>query len=179
MTFETDSYSSVLASKNSQMELQDRQLADYREKLHGATPDEAKARIDALERQLGDLRREFAPRKLTQVQREKFALAISKLTSSTIQIANDMSVADSAGYANEFRVLFQRAGWKVSSPSVLGPGAIPASGLGIQVGDQRALSDIERGIADAMKEAGIPYDLIRGRPSPGADVGLLITSALH
>ena len=31
------SYSTVLASKNSEIELQDRQLADYREKLQGAT----------------------------------------------------------------------------------------------------------------------------------------------
>ena len=43
------SYSAVLASKNGQIELQDRQLADYRDKLKGATPEEAKAKIDALE----------------------------------------------------------------------------------------------------------------------------------
>ena len=43
------SYSALLSSKNGQIELQDRQLADYREKLKGATPEEAKAKIDALE----------------------------------------------------------------------------------------------------------------------------------
>lgn len=43
------SYRRVIASKNGQIELQDRQLADYREKLKGATPEEAKAKIDALE----------------------------------------------------------------------------------------------------------------------------------
>jgi len=36
------SYSRVLASKNAQIELQDRQLADYRDKLHVASPQEAK-----------------------------------------------------------------------------------------------------------------------------------------
>jgi hypothetical protein len=36
-------YSGVLASKNGQIELQDRQLADYRQKLDGASPDQAKA----------------------------------------------------------------------------------------------------------------------------------------
>jgi hypothetical protein len=39
-------YGGVLASKNGQIELQDRQLADYRDKLKGATPEEAKAKID-------------------------------------------------------------------------------------------------------------------------------------
>jgi hypothetical protein len=46
------SYSGVLASKSGQIELQDRQLADYREKLKGATPEQAKETIDALERTL-------------------------------------------------------------------------------------------------------------------------------
>ncbi|MDB5608585.1 MAG: hypothetical protein JWP25_5485 [Bradyrhizobium sp.] len=46
------SYTGVLANKNSQIELQDRQLADYREKLKGATPEEAKAKIDTLEHTL-------------------------------------------------------------------------------------------------------------------------------
>jgi hypothetical protein len=45
------SYSGVLASKNGQIELQDRQLSDYREKLKGASPEEAKAKIDSLEEQ--------------------------------------------------------------------------------------------------------------------------------
>jgi hypothetical protein len=42
-------YGSVIASKNSQIELQDRQLADYKQKLAGATPDQAKAKIEDLE----------------------------------------------------------------------------------------------------------------------------------
>ena len=42
-------YGGVLASKNGQIELQDRQLADYPDKLTGATPEEAKAKIDARE----------------------------------------------------------------------------------------------------------------------------------
>jgi hypothetical protein len=42
-------YSRVLESKNAQIELQDRQLDDYREKLKGATPEEAKAKIESLQ----------------------------------------------------------------------------------------------------------------------------------
>jgi len=42
-------YSRVLESKNAQIELQDRQLSDYREKLKGATPEEVKAKIESLQ----------------------------------------------------------------------------------------------------------------------------------
>jgi len=43
------SYSTILSNKNSQIELQDRQLGDYKQKLDGATPEQAKAKIEALE----------------------------------------------------------------------------------------------------------------------------------
>src|ERR1700733_5100966 len=42
-------YGSIVASKAGQIELQDRQLADYKQKLDGASPDQAKAKIEALE----------------------------------------------------------------------------------------------------------------------------------
>lgn len=41
-------YSGVLASKNAQIELQDRQIADFKQKLVGAPPDQAKAKIDSI-----------------------------------------------------------------------------------------------------------------------------------
>jgi hypothetical protein len=46
------SYSGVLTSKTGQLELQDRQLADYKQKLNGANPEQAKSRIDDLEARL-------------------------------------------------------------------------------------------------------------------------------
>jgi hypothetical protein len=42
-------YGAIVASKNGQLELQDRQLADYKQKLDGASPDQARAKIEALE----------------------------------------------------------------------------------------------------------------------------------
>jgi len=44
------SYSALLSSKRpAQIELQDRQLADYKQKLDGATPEQARAKIEALD----------------------------------------------------------------------------------------------------------------------------------
>ena len=59
-------YSGRLASKEAEIRLQDRQLADYRDKLHVASPAEAKARIEALEQWL----RRFEPRQLTDDQKK-------------------------------------------------------------------------------------------------------------
>jgi hypothetical protein len=60
------SYSGVLASKNGQIELQDRQLSDYREKLKGASPEQAKAKIDNLEEQARDVRATNRPEPITK-----------------------------------------------------------------------------------------------------------------
>src|SRR4051812_36245276 len=46
------SYSSVLASKNAQLELVDRQLGDYKQKLSGDSPEQAAKKISELEKQV-------------------------------------------------------------------------------------------------------------------------------
>jgi hypothetical protein len=62
------SYGQILASKDAQIQLQDRQITDYKEKLQGATPDQAKARIDDLENRL----KRVEPRGLTDEQKRAF-----------------------------------------------------------------------------------------------------------
>jgi hypothetical protein len=48
-------YKARLANAKSEISLRDAQIADYKEKLHGASPAEAKARMAALEAQLAAL----------------------------------------------------------------------------------------------------------------------------
>jgi hypothetical protein len=50
-------YSAVLSSKNAQLELADRKISDYKEKLNGATPDQAAAAIAGLEKQVASLQK--------------------------------------------------------------------------------------------------------------------------
>jgi hypothetical protein len=59
------SYSAILSSKGSQIELQDRQIADCKEKLKDASPSNAKGRIDTLEARVGRVE----PRQLSPEQR--------------------------------------------------------------------------------------------------------------
>jgi hypothetical protein len=48
-------YGTRLSSKNAQLELSDRQIADYKQKLSGASPDEAKARVADLEKKIEEM----------------------------------------------------------------------------------------------------------------------------
>jgi|SRR5271166_716537 len=50
-------YRTTILSKDAQLELANRQIADYKQKLDGASPDGAKARIDALEKEVANLKK--------------------------------------------------------------------------------------------------------------------------
>jgi hypothetical protein len=101
-------YRSVLASKNGQIELQDRQLADYREKLKGATPEEAKAKIDALEEKV---RNAIGDRwkVLTTDETARFVASIAALPHRRIQVMYSNYLG--RDLAKNFADAFERAGW--------------------------------------------------------------------
>ena len=101
------SYRSTVSSKDAEIALLVRQRDDYKDKLGGASPDEARARIDRLETQIGA----FAPRRLTDDQRMRFA-AILKRLSGTVDIAFDISAADARLLARDFVAAFDSAGWQ-------------------------------------------------------------------
>jgi hypothetical protein len=96
------SYNSVIASKNGQIELLDRQVADYKSKLQGASPDEAKARIDALEARL----KLIEPRRLAGEPRRKFASILSAEPKSSIAIISEAS-GDNLQLAADFAAVFR------------------------------------------------------------------------
>jgi hypothetical protein len=132
------SYSSVISGKNAQIELQDRQLADYRDKLKGATPEEAKAKIDALEEKvrntIGD-RWEV----LTKDESAKLVELVAPLPKRRIQIMYVNYLGKDL--ARSFADVFEKAGW---------PGVVfsEGGGLGEGVGTGRG-----NGIALTLKTA--------------------------
>ena len=101
-------YSGVLASKNGQIELQDRQLADYRDKLKGATPEEAKAKIDALE---DKVRNTIGDRweVLTKDESDKLVSLIAALPKRRIQVMYVNYLGKNL--AKSFADAFEKAGW--------------------------------------------------------------------
>lgn len=124
-------YGGVLASKNGQIELQDRQLADYRDKLKGATPEEAKAKIDALEEKVrntvGD-RWEV----LTKDEFAKLVELLAPLPKRKVQIMYVNYLGKDL--ARSFADVFEMAGWPevvFSEGGGLGEGVSTGRGNGM------------------------------------------------
>ncbi len=106
------SYSGVLASKNGQIELKDRQLADYRDKLKGATPEEAKAKIDALERTVNlTIGRRWDP--LTKPEIAALAVNLTSVPKIRVQIMYENALGKDL--AQSFYDAFKQAGWDDAS----------------------------------------------------------------
>lgn len=123
------SYRAVLNGKNAQIELQDRQLADYREKLNGATPAEAKAEIDALKEKvrhtIGDKWPALSATEITSLK--------GRLASFPKKIRVQIMYENYLGkdLAQSFLEAFKQAGWSsawLTAGSGLGYGVTVGQG---------------------------------------------------
>jgi hypothetical protein len=182
------SYSSQITNLQSRLSLRDDQISDYKSKLDGATPAEARKRLDDLENQVKVL----SARRLTTQQKEKIAKALAGAV-GVIDIAHDMAAADAKAYTGDFALAFRSAGWIVSLPAALGISNPPATGIGLRVRNPAALTTAELVVKRALEAAEIGFDIQKelrpSRPNPtnptGAptmppepDVSILLTTKL-
>ena len=177
-------YSSQISNLQSRLSLRDDQIADYKDKLNGATPDEAKKRLDELETQV----RALSPRRLTNEQKGKLTQALAG-TSEVIEIAQDAAVSDAKAFTGDLATCFQVAGWTVSLPSIFAPGYVPPTGVALRVLNPGSLRPAELNAKKALEAAGIEFNIEGGfRPPnparlaimpPDPDVGILITTKLN
>jgi hypothetical protein len=172
-------YSAQISDLQSRLSLRDDQINDYKNKLSGATPDEAKNRLDALELQVKAL----SPRRLTETQKDKIVQSLRGV-SGNISIAQDMGAPDAKVYTGDLALAFQAAGWAVTLPAVLGVGNPPRTGVGLRVANPAALRPAELATKTALEAAGIAFDIQQETIPPWPissqpDVGLLITTKLN
>jgi hypothetical protein len=133
------SYRGILGSKNAQIELQDRQLADYRDKLKGASPEEAKAKIDALE---STIRTTIGSRwkPLTQDESARLTAAVAPLPKRRIQVMYGNQLGKDL--AQSIADAFTKAGWTeviFSEGGGLGIGVSTGRGNGMALTLKRAI----------------------------------------
>ena len=167
------SYSRVLASKNAQIELQDRQLADYRDKLHVASPQEAKARIDTLEERL----RQFEPRRLTDDQRKILIERARGYVHHKLTITYEGPCPDCATYAMAFEATLREAGWVVHNWHIEIPPQRPRTGIAVLVPDPNSISKEAELLRTALVAADVDIDLMRlGDFAVRGPLQLLITA---
>lgn len=150
----------------SRLELAETKVRDYEAKLAGASPDEARARIDQLEHRIDALK----PRTVSADQRQRITAIVAPGGARIISIAVDGATPDGNNFARGLGAAFTSAGWLVQNAMVMGLGNPPASGVGLQVIDPAAFTPDEGVVVQALREAGIEFDLMPGapeRPMPG------------
>jgi hypothetical protein len=186
-----DGQSSAISSLENRVKLKDDQIGEYKEKLSGATPEEAKKRIDALELQIKAL----SPRRVSLEQRQHITDALRGMKGN-ISIVQDMAAADAKPLTADLASAFQAAGWGVSLPMIMGPSNVPTSGLAVRVENPGNLRPVQQAVVSALKAVGLDFDLQAGirkappipDPPPGyprvpsemsPDVELLLTTRVN
>ncbi|MGH6987215.1 MAG: hypothetical protein ACRED9_10310 [Caulobacteraceae bacterium] len=166
-------YHGTVASLQGRLDLKTAEADDYKRKLGGATPDEARERLDALEARVT----EMGNRRLTGAHRQRLISALS-ITPAHVAIWHDMNAAGAADLAGDLRAVFQAAGWSVGG-GMAGLSGAPPSGLSVAVATPRQLTPPQRAIVSSFREVGIRFDLIppaRQRPDDPASAVITVSA---
>ena len=168
-------YDEIIGTLRARHELKDDQLADYKTKLEGRTPDEVKARIDTLETRL----RELEPRRLDAAQRSAISNAVSGLN-GRIAVTQDMAVQEARHLAGDIASAFRDASWNVSMGQVMGPSNPPATGLALKVRDVNNLTPVQAAILSALRVVGqVEIQALTGGPAGTVDAEIFVTTKLR
>jgi hypothetical protein len=153
-------------------DLREAQLQDYKDKLNGASPDQARTRMEALESRLFEVLSQvasLAPRTLTDRQRRAALAALDRFRGSRIKILSDAAAPDVKPLADALTATFNGAAWHVETGIALEAADSPPTGIALLVPDPARLTPPQQSIAEALRDAGLAFDL-----SPriaGADKG--------
>jgi hypothetical protein len=153
-------YSGQISTIKERIVLIEGQRDDYKSKLSGASPDEAKARLDKLEASLAAM----SPRKLTADQTTALQTALT--VSGLVVVLHDVACVDCKSYANAISSPFKTAGWQVVTEPLVGPIVTPRSGIGVSVENPSSPSSQEAAILRGFKTANIQFDIIPKKPPP-------------
>jgi hypothetical protein len=146
----------------SRLQLRDDEIADYKRKLAGASPDEAAARIAALEATVAKL----GPRKLSLEQRQAMIRFLHPYGGCEIDISADAGSADGAHLQRGLIAAFQESGWTANASMVMGPNRHPRTGLGLIVPEIAMLTGAQQAVANALEVVGLEFDRIEEPMQP-------------
>ena len=162
-----------IASMESRLQLKDDRISDYEGKLKGASPDEAAATIADLQRRLAALE----PITLDEEQCRSVLATVSGAPSSVSILHDSASGNMTKKMHSQLVDIFNRGGWRVRAPMVMGIGNPPPSGLAI-IGHPE--SEEVQIVVAAFRTAGIRFDLQPNPARPGqneeAKVEILVTT---
>ena len=142
------------------LKLATEQVADYKDKLKGASPENAAKEMAELRAQISRLE----PRKLSDEQRRIITAkmeSIRQKESVYIHVMHDGTSSDSNGYAVSFYSVFKEFSlWTVRQSTVIGIGGqVSRHGVSIFVENIAAPPTGARLISEALKGCGIEHDM--------------------
>lgn len=145
-----------IANLNSQLALKVAESADYKRQLDGATPEEARRRIERLEGEVQALKP--MQRSLSPQQRDAIVNSLKNSAQKTqpISVIYSKFSMESAHYARNFAEAFNLAGWNVK-PDVIFFGERLDTGLNLVVQSLNGRSALAVEIAAALEEAGVSF----------------------
>jgi hypothetical protein len=154
-------YQRTVSIKDAEISFLTKQREDYRDKLGGATPAEAKARIDALEAHVQSVTGVAWP-SLSSVQIDQLAEMLRVLPPRIMRIRYGNPLA--RVFAENLAEAFVKAGWPRSSgakdePSYAfhcGPAVVTLPGLHVWTGSKEA-PVVKRAISDVTR---LPVELV-------------------
>ncbi len=145
---------------HSRLALRKDEIEAYRRQLDGASPEQAKARLDALEATVARLQ----PRRLSAEQQDGIRSAIAS-SPSVVTIGGS---EEARQLRSDFIAVFESAGWSVRNGGG-GPGYPEAArtGLGVRVQDPATLTLLQTAFVNALHAHGVDFDLGQGEHQPG------------
>lgn len=168
-----------IADLESRLTLRNDEIADYRRKLDGASPDVAKARLDALELQYRELIQRVGQsdprltfRTLSQGQRSRM-IEVLGTEGGSICISTDAEVTDAKAFGDQFADVFHISGWRVEHAFVMGLNSPPPCGLALWVENTASLKPDETRLANALRAAELEFEV-----RPGFGLQLVISDVL-
>lgn len=171
------SYRTVLTRNDAHIASLERQLADYRENLDGASGEEARRRIQALELELNILHIRLTPRRLTSAQRQAISdrsRRPSGTPSRNITVTAQDKCSDCKAFAAEIADALQVAdNWTVTNQLTAESGGRQNSGLSIRVAEPTRPTPEAVVLQEALRSAGLAFSTLPAKSASGVE--LLVT----
>ena len=147
-----------IGNLDSRIALRDDEIADYKRKLEGATPEEAAQKIARLEEAVARLQ----PASFTKEQLMKLTKAIENIK-GTMEVYVDGAYPDGPSLAAQLIEAFRDAGWSASSGMVIGPANRPPNGIEFSNAPEVA-PELRSATLNALAEAGLRFAIFPMNP---------------
>jgi hypothetical protein len=146
---------SAISSLEHRIRLRDDEIAEYKRQFSGASPDDARAMVDALEKQVAALPRR---RKLDSRQKEAIKAALAGAAGlPTLRINYPEFSEDAALYASSIATAITEAGWEAKAQTLFIFPRVDNRGICVARRDDTTDREARLALEAALKAAGIEF----------------------